>query len=67
MKLIDLYKEWTETDELPDLGLCNSIPEEYKQTLELFEPSQDEIWQLIREDCSTNYWGFWIAIWPRKK
>jgi len=57
MKLIDLYKEWMETGKLPDWGLCNSIPKEYWETLDLFEPSQDEESQLDYEGLSWNYWA----------
>lgn len=47
MKLIDLYKEWIETECIPKSGLCYSVPDKYQKNLELFRPtgaSPDEYW-----------------------
>jgi len=56
-KLIDLYKEWMETEDLSGDGLCSSLPKHYLESFEHFSPSQQEIHELGNQMFSTLYWG----------
>jgi hypothetical protein len=57
-KLIEHYKEWAEKGELPDDGLCGSVPYEYIESLLLFKPTKDEFIQLTSLGMS---WGYWAS------
>jgi hypothetical protein len=57
-KLIEHYKVWAKKGELPDNGLCGSVPDEYIESLLLFKPTKDEFIQLTRLGMS---WGYWAS------
>jgi len=56
-KLIDHYKEWDKEGQLPDDGLCYSIPDEYKKSLRLFKPTEKELRKLTEWGLSPFYWA----------
>jgi hypothetical protein len=57
-ELIDLYADWATARELPgDSGLCNYIPQAYRNELKLFVPDQLELIELSLEGISTVYWA----------
>lgn len=58
MKLIDLYKIWMKDGLLPGSGLCNSIPFEYRDTLNLFSPTEKEELELQINGQAWAYWGY---------
>lgn len=49
-KLIDLYKEWMITGEMPHFpgGLCHNVPLKYMTEVNLFIPQKNEF---------DSYWG----------
>ena len=57
-KLIDLHKEWCQTNKLHDWGLCHSIPKRYKKSLKLFVPNKREVALLIKEKTPQGFWGY---------
>lgn len=57
MKLIELYRIWMTTGHLPKLGLCNSIPIEYRKTFYLLAPLHDDKVGLLIDSGSQTYWG----------
>ena len=60
-KLIDLYKEWMETDELPYSGLCSAVPNKYQDALDMISPSIEESLVLTKENKPIVYWGCGVA------
>ena len=57
-KLIDLHFKWMETGLIEyDTGLCNSVPDEYYDTLNLFRPNKREIYHLEIGEYSIGYWA----------
>ena len=62
-KLIEHYKEWIEKGKLPKFGLCNSVPDEYIESLLLFKPTDDELNELKILGMSWGYWasGLWVV------
>ena len=56
-KLIDLHYKWKKQKLIPNLGLCNSIPDKYQETLDLFEPDVQEELALIKDEECPTYWG----------
>jgi len=57
-KLIDLYKEWMETGEMPEMGLCGCLSEtRYAENLSLFAPTEEDDIVLYKERKPTIYWG----------
>jgi hypothetical protein len=61
-KLIDNYKEWVEDGGLPDYGLCNSVPSEYRESLLLFVPTDDESDELVKLGISRHYWASGLGV-----
>lgn len=57
MKLIELYKKWMKSGELPDSGLCNSIQIKYEKLFLLFIPSRNECLALSKEGFDITYWA----------
>ena len=66
-KLIDHYKEWLEKGELPKFGLCHSVPNEYKKSLLLFEPTLYELNEAIDCGMSGLYWASGLTIFDPNK
>jgi hypothetical protein len=62
MKLIDLYYEWKKAKEIPEAGLCNSVPTEYRETLELFEPIKP-----LPPNKSEVFWASNLASWDWRR
>ena len=67
-KLIERYKEWANEGQLPRYGLCGSVPNEYKGSLRLFEPTDDELDGLANLGISGFYWASGLGMFdPNKK
>jgi hypothetical protein len=66
-KLIDHYKEWLEKGELPVHGLCLSVPNEYKESLYLFVPTDDELNELVELGISGLYWASGLGMFDPNK
>ena len=63
MKLIDCYKEWMETGELPEFpgGLCSNAPDRYLKMVDMFEPidnNHPSYWADGRCTGQNKYYGF---------
>jgi hypothetical protein len=66
-KLIDHYKEWIEECKLPKFGLCHSVPKEYKKSLYLFVPTDDELDELASFGISGFYWASGLRMFDPNK
>ncbi len=66
-KLIEHYKEWLEEGQLPKHGLCKSVPNEYKDSLCLFMPTDAEINELSYHGMSGLYWGSGLGLFDMNK
>lgn len=62
-KLIDCYKEWMGTGIMTDRidsygmgGLCNTLPKEYLNTLDLLRPIEGGFLYWANECKNNNYW-----------
>lgn len=58
-KLIDLYKEWMETGELPKGGLCIALLDtKYEEIIdEELSPTYEDRQTLKKEGLCTTYWA----------
>ena len=63
MKLIKLHKQWVKKGELPEFGLCDSIPSKYENILELLTPTEDDFKQLRKNGLCTNFWGSGLDVY----
>lgn len=61
MKLIDLHKEWCEKGELHGNGLCNSVPDEYRDLLESLAPTDNDLEVLYKENMPPILWGYFVS------
>jgi hypothetical protein len=66
-KLIEHYKEWAEEGQLPDYGLCNSVPSEYEKSLLLFKPTDDELDELACLRMAVFFWASGLRIFDKNK
>jgi hypothetical protein len=66
-KLIEHYKVWLEKGELPVYGLCLSVPDEYKESLYLFVPTDDELDELACLGISGFYWASGLRMFDPNK
>lgn len=59
MKLIDLHKEWCETGNLPNEGLCCSVPA-LRSLIDDFAPEEfvRHSWNRTPEELRKSYWGY---------
>lgn len=55
---MDLYFTWMKDGKLPDAGLCNSVPASCKESVLLFEPSDEIKDELERNDLAFGFWGY---------
>lgn len=57
-KLINNYKKWMETGEIPEWGLCFSLKDtDYYQSLKLFKPTTEDFKELRKNKHTTSFWG----------
>ena len=61
-KLIEHYEVWLENKQLPKFGLCGSVTKEYKKSLYLFVPTDDELDELSELGLSGFYWASGLRI-----
>lgn len=63
MNLKQEYEKWMENGRLPKGGLCNSLMgTKYRNTLKLFGPSCEELYELFKEDLSNIFWGSGLSL-----
>lgn len=56
-RFIDLYYEWMEKGELPEDGLCKSIPEELRAIFSMVIPTEEDEVTLMSEGFSGFFWA----------
>jgi hypothetical protein len=66
-KLIDHYKEWDKEGQLPDYGLCDSIPSEYEKSLLLFKPTDAELDELESLRMAVFFWASGLSVFDVNK
>lgn len=51
-----------ELGEMPDFGLCSSLPKEYEKTFKFLHPTVEDTVLLVEEvgGCAAMYWGHGI-------
>ena len=58
MKLINLYKKFTETGKMSEDGLCSILLDtKYEDDFNLFRPTYEEANQLSKNGLSDIYWA----------
>jgi len=62
-KLITNFKKWSTKAELPREGLCYTLEHTpYKETLERFRPTKEDIDTLREENKSVFFWAYGITM-----
>lgn len=56
-KLIDCHNKWAKDGCISGSGLCNSVPDKYRKSLALFEPTQENYKRLIKQGKSVVFWA----------
>jgi hypothetical protein len=60
-KLINNFKKWSTKGEIPEEGLCETLRyTPYKETLEQFVPTREDVDTLLKEDKPFLYWAYGI-------
>jgi hypothetical protein len=62
-KLITNFKKWSTEGEIPEEGLCTTLRyTPYKETLEQFVPTREDVDTLHKEDKPFIYWAYGIKF-----
>ena len=62
-KLITNIKEWSTKGEIPEEGLCVTLRHtRYKETLEQFMPTQEDVATLHEEKKPLVFWAYGIKL-----